>query len=148
MTIDQIITAAIGSEYTVHNEPFAYAGRADLTLDGGDMRHWLYTADGDLLAVAPEDEEIILFKLLEEEIEPQGDTVVYGGKEYEFNYEDSGVVSLVDGDAAEESEDRLTFSEYQSEDGERIRLVTSENRSETSVYLGTTAVEEDILPIE
>ncbi|TAK03592.1 DUF4178 domain-containing protein [Patescibacteria group bacterium] len=148
MTIDQLLSASIGTECTVHNEPFAYVGRADVTLDGGDVRRWLYGGGGDVLAISPDDEEIILFKVVEEELEPQGDTVLYGGKEYEFSYEDSGIVSGVEGDASEECEDRLTFSEYQSEDGERLRLVTSENRSETSAYLGTTVVEEDILPIE
>lgn len=148
MTIDQLLTAKLGAEYTVHNEPFSYAGRATVTLDGGDVREWFYDADSRLLAVSPGDEEIIYFELVEEEVEPQGDTVLYGGKEYEFSYEDSGSVSAVDGSADVEEEDRLSFSEYVSEDGQRLRVVTSENRGETATYLGDTVVEEDILAVE
>lgn len=148
MTIDEILSAKLGSECTVHNEPFSLSGRATLTLDGGETREWLYDADGDLLAVSPGDEEIIRFEEIEEEVEPQGDTVLYGGKEYEFSYEDSGTVSAVDGRAGLEEEDRVTFSEYLSEDGERLRVVTGENRGETAAYLGDTVVEEDILAVE
>ena len=148
MTLDQLLTAAIGAEYTVHNEPFSLSGRADVTLDGGDVRHWLFDKDGGMLSVSPRDEEIGRFARLEEEVEPQGDTVAYGGKEYEFSYEDSGTVTDVDGDADADAEDRITFSEYESEDGEKLRIVTSENRGETAVYLGNVVVEDDILPIE
>lgn len=148
MTIAELITISSGAEFNVLNEPFSFAGRADITLEGGDTRHWLYNADGGMLAISPNDDEILSFDLVEEEIEPQGDTILFGGKEYEYSYEDSGVVSCVEGRCEAEDDDRLTFSDYEAEDGEVIRVVASENTGETAVYFGNTVVEEDILPLD
>jgi hypothetical protein len=108
----------------------------------------MHNADGGLLAISPDDEEVVSFDRVEEELEPQGEVILYRGKEYEYSYEDAGTVSEVDGDADATVEDRLTFSDYESEDGELIRAVTSENTGETQTYLGNLVVEEDILPIE
>lgn len=137
-----------GAEFTVFNEPFSLIGSAQVLLDGGDMRHWLFERDGGMLAVSADDEEVIAFEHIEEELEPQGDTILYSGKEYEFSYEDAGVISDDMGDIPFESDDRLTFSDYESEDGQILRVITSEHTGDTIAYLGNMVVEEDILPIE
>jgi len=41
-----------GDELMVANQPFAFAGKVTLELDGGDIRSWLFDGDGSMLAVA------------------------------------------------------------------------------------------------
>lgn len=149
MTIKDLLHAIQpGAEFTVFNEPFSFMGKAEIRLDGGETRFWLYERDGGLLAVSADEEEVICFTHVEEELEPQGDTILYGGKEYEFSYEDAGTVGEDAGDVPLNADDRLTFSDYESDDGEVLRMVSSENTGETLAYLGNIVVEDDILPIE
>ncbi|KKW32485.1 MAG: hypothetical protein UY77_C0022G0001 [Candidatus Uhrbacteria bacterium GW2011_GWA2_53_10] len=134
-----------GSQMNIHNKPFVFAGKAKITLDGGDVRYWLYEEDGGFLAVAPDAEELVLFHLLDEEIDPQGGMILHKGDEHEFSYEDAGVATGVDGGAAAEEGDRYSFSDYESDEGRVVRLITNENTGEIKAYEGTVVVEEDIL---
>ena len=134
-----------GSQISIHNKPFVYTGKAKVTLDGGDVRHLLFEEDAGFLAIAPDAEELVLFSLLDEELDPQGGMILHKGEEHEFSYEDAGVATGVDGGAAAEEGDRYSFSDYESDEGRVVRLITNENTGEIKAYEGTVVVEEDIL---
>ncbi len=135
----------LGSQVSIHNLPFVYAGKAKMTLDGGDVRYWLFEEDGGFLAVAPDAEELMLFEPVDGELEPQGGMILHKGDEHEFSYEDAGAATEVEGEAATEEGDRYAFSDYESDEGKIVRLVSNENTGEAKAYEGTVVVEEDIL---
>ncbi len=146
MTINELLSAELGGTVSVFNHPFTYVGRSELTLDDESTVFMLYSDDDEMLAISPAEEELILFESLEDEIEPD-DSVFFRGKEYEFNYENAGKITGVDGAAETELDDRYLFSEYQSAEGERLRLVTNENTGEVTAYLGRTVSEDDLTEI-
>lgn len=144
MTIAQLIRLAPDTNITVSNKPFACAGSCILSLDGDGKRSWIFEEDGGMLAVCAEDEEIISFESIDEEMEPEGGMILYRGKEFEFSYEDAGAVSKAAGDVEAEDDDRYAFSDYESDEGEIVRLVTNENTGEVKGFFGRMVVEEDI----
>ncbi len=146
MTIENLLDLPHGESVSVSNHPFTYVGRSELKLDDDSKVFWLYSDDDELFSVSPEDEELVLFEALEDEIEPD-DSVFFRGKEYEFSYENAGKIVGVDGEASTEMDDRYLFSEYESAEGERLRLVTNENTGEIAAYLGRTVSEDDLSEI-
>jgi len=146
MTTDELLSVEIGSRVSVFNRPFHYAGRTALMLDDGSQMFWLYGENDQLLSVSPDEEELILFEALEDEIESD-DSVFFRGKEYEFSYENAGKISAVEGEADTEPDDRYLFSEYEATDGEVLRLVTNENTGQVAGYIGRTVSEDDLSEI-
>lgn len=148
MKLDQLLLLPLNAELMIDNEPFTYSGKATVELDGGDVRHWMFNADSGMLAVSPDDEELMMYRQLDEEIEPENETIGYHGKDYEFSYEDVGTVNAVEGDAQVESDERYAFTDYESDDGETIRLVRNENTGETMAYIGSLVGEDDVVAVE
>lgn len=148
MKLDQLLLLPLNAELMIDNEPFTHSGKATIELDGGDVRHWMFNADSGMLAVSPDDEELMMYRQLDEEIEPENETVGYHGKDYEFSYEDVGTVSTVEGDAQVESDERYAFTDYESDDGETIRLVRNENTGETLAFIGSLVGEDDVVAVE
>lgn len=146
MTINDLLSLELSESVSISNKPFTYLGRSEVKLDDGSTVYWLYNDDDDLFSVSPDEEELVLFESLEDEIEPD-DSVFFRGKEYEFSYENAGKISGVDGEADTELADRYMFSEYESPEGERLRLVTNENTGEVAAYLGRTVSEDDLSEI-
>ena len=146
MKISDLLAMELGESVSIANEPFTKMGQAELKLDDGTKMFWLYDDEDHMLSVAPDDEELVLFQQIQEEIEPS-DTILYQSKEYEFSYEDAGIVKHVEGDPLVEEEDRNVFSDYQSKDGETVRLITNENSGEVAGYVGRTVSEEDLSEI-
>ncbi len=145
MTIEDLLhDFEPGDELAVLNEPFSYKSKAVITLEGGDLRYWLFSDEENMLAVAPDDEEIVFFHLLDQTVEPDDSMVLVGGKEYEFSYEDSGTVTETEGDLNAEVDDKFLITDYESEDGDIVRLVTNESNGEVQAYLGKIVVEDDI----
>lgn len=149
MTIDTLLNELDpGTELSIDNTPFMYAGQAKITLEGGDVRVWLYSQESSVLSISPDDEELVYFRLIDEQLDTDGDFISFQNEEYEFSYEDVGVVSDVDGDVEGDEHDRLSFMEYESEDSGVIRVVLNENTGEKHVYLGQTITESDIVEVE
>jgi hypothetical protein len=144
MTLDQLTQLQPGTDITVANNAFSCGGRAVITLEGADRRFWIFNTDGGMLSVAPNDGEIIQFQEIDEEVEPEGEMVLFRNKEYEFSYEDVGTMSEGEGKTDGEVEDQLTIADYEAEDGEVVRIVTNQNTGDQSAYLGNTVVEDDI----
>lgn len=147
MNIKRLYKLKLGDVVTVFNKPFTYVGYAQIELDSGHRLRWLYDDEGRMLSVSPQDEEIILFHEIDEELEPEEEVLMYQGKEYQFDYEDAGNVLESDGEAVAEEEDRFLFSDYQMQGGEIIRLIENESTGESSAYVGTYASDEDVAEI-
>ncbi len=146
MNISQLLLTELGESVSVLNQPFQYMGRAEVTLDDGTKIFWLYNDNEGLLSVAPDTEELILFDRVHDEVEPS-DVILYQGKEFEFNYEDAGNVTAIEGDSETEEDDRYLFTDYQSKDGQTLRLISNENTGEAGVYFGKILSEDDISEI-
>ena len=149
MTINTLLNdLEPGSEITISNVPFMYAGKAKITLEGGDSRIWLYSQENTLLSISPDDEEMVHFRAVDEDLDTDGDFVSFQNDEFEFSYEDVGVVSDIDGDVDAEESDRFSFMEYESDKNGVLRVVLNENTGERQIYIGQTMTEADILEVE
>jgi len=148
MNITSLLSLEIGASVSIFNDPFTYLGRSDITLDGDKKLVWFFDDSERMLSIVPDDEELVLFRLIDEEVEPDDEMVLYQNKEYEFSYEDAGAVTGVDGDAETEEGDRYLFSDYESQDGRLIRLLSNENTGEVSAYVGQVVSEDDLSEIE
>lgn len=146
MTIKDLLSLDLGDSVSIFNHPFTYVGRSEVTLDDESVVFWLYGDDDELLSVSPDDEELVLFEYSEDELEPD-DMIFFRGKEYEFNYENAGRITGIEGEASTEQDDRYTFHEYQSLEGERLRLISNENTGESQTYLGRVVSEDDLTEI-
>ncbi len=146
MTIENLLALPLTQSVSISNHPFTYVGRSELKLDDDSKVFWLYSDDDEMFSVSPDDEDLVLFEELEDEVEPD-DSVFFRGKEFEFTYENAGKIIAIEGDASTELDDRYLFSEYQSAEGERLRLITNENTGEVSALLGRTVSEDDLSEI-
>ena len=137
-----------GTELMIANRPFTFGGKAKVELDGGDLRYWLYDKEGSMLAVSPEDEEIVLFESVGEELEPEDEIVTYDGKDYEFSYDDAGRVASVEGEADVEEDARYKIADYESDGGSLVRLLTNEDTEDVYAYEGSVVVEDDVVSVQ
>jgi hypothetical protein len=144
MDIPTLFKLEIGETVRISNEPLTLAGRSTITFEGGDELVWLFDEDERILSIAPEEEELFLFEKIDEEIEPDEEGIFFQGKEYEFHYKDTGVVTDVEGDVITEPDDNYTYMDYQAKNGEVLRIVSNENTGEIGVYIGNTASEDDL----
>ncbi|NQV89775.1 DUF4178 domain-containing protein [Candidatus Uhrbacteria bacterium] len=144
MNVKQLFKLELGAGISIFNEPFTYVGHAQIELDGGHTMRWLYDDEGRMLSISPHEEELILFREVDDEIEPEEEMILFQGKEYEFNYEDAGNVIGVEGESATEEEDRFMFTDYQATGGGIIRLIENENTGESTAYVGVFVSDEDV----
>lgn len=144
MTIKDLWKLHLGDAVKIGVAPFTYVGHAQIELDDGAKTRWLYDDEGNLFCVSPKDEELIFFKEVQDEVEPDGDTITFKGKEYEFESEDTGTVSDIYGESVAEADDTFLQSDYQTAEGEILRIVNNEGTGENLVYLGTYVSEDDV----
>ncbi len=145
MKINDLLALEPGADLTVVNEPFHFVGKLKLTLMGGEDRYWLFSDNGEMLSIAPEDDEIVLFRETGENLEPEDDMVLYQSEEYEFSYEDHGAVNEVLGTVGGMmEEDKYALSDYESDEA-TLRIVKNENTDDTKSFLGEVVVHEEIL---
>ena len=105
---------------------------------------WLYD-DGEerMISVVADEDELVLFEKIQELIEAEDEAVLYQNKEYEFTYADAGMVTEVVGESVTEVKDKYTFTDYEAQNGELIRIINNENTGENSAYLGRVVGEDD-----
>ena len=144
MHVKDILKLELGSSISIFNEPFTYVGHAQIELDGGHTIRWLYDDEGRMLAVAPQEEELILFRELDEEVEPEDEMILLQGKEHEFSYEDAGNIIEIEVECPVDDEDRLMFSDYQAPGGGIVRLIENENTGESVGYVGVHVSDDDV----
>jgi len=143
MNLTELLSLPLSETVSVFNQPFTYVGRVEVTLDDGSKMYWLFNDEDGMLSVAPDEEELITFDHLEDEVEAD-DSVFLHGKEYEFSYEGAGKITSSDGESQMENDDRYLFNEYESSDGEKLRIISNENTGETDAYLGRIVSEDDL----
>lgn len=114
-------------------------GVEEVILETGERVYWVYTKEGMWLSLDPQGEEIMLFEDLDEELEPEDDTVVYGGEDYEFSYEGNARIEDEDGEGT-----MVMFKEYESADGEVLRIMEDESTGDMSYAYGVKLTEEDL----
>lgn len=140
MTISEVLEALKNdSPIVVGDTTFETRGLDVLTLATGESVYWASKRDGTWLSIDPSSEEIIMFEEIEEELEPEDDTVVYGGEDYEFSYEDTATLKNDEGE-----ETVLRFREFESADGDIIRMTENESTGDVRVSLGTKLTEDDL----
>ncbi len=144
MNIKRLYKLNLGDAVTVLNKPFTYVGHSAIELDSGHRLRWLYDDESRMLSVSPQDEELILFHEIENELEPEEETIMFQGKEYEFEYEDAGTVLESEGESLADADDRFLFSDYQTKGGEIVRLVENESTGESTAYVGVYVSDEDV----
>lgn len=148
MRLDQLVLLEPAAELMIANEPFTVSGKATVELDGGALRYWLFNSDGAMLTVSTDDEEMMFYRSIDEQPEPENETIGYQGKEYEFTYEDVGTVNHVEGESPVDSDERYGFSDYESDAGEMIRLVRNENTGDAMTFIGSLVGEDDVVEVE
>ncbi len=144
MHVDKLLRADLGTRFTVFTEPFTLESKLTMKLEGGLSNYWFFDGERMFLAVDPEAEEIIIFSPVESQIEKDDDIVVEGGKDHEFSYEDHGTVDEVEGDAPFDQGDELSFTDYEADDGSRIRIITNDYNGEEKIFSGQVVTDDDI----
>jgi len=146
MTINDILEhAKVGGQLQVLNSPFIYDGKMTIILEGGDKLFWIFADDDRMLSVNPTTEEVLAFIPLEETVEGDTEAVMHHGEEYEFSYEDKGQVDSAEDGADYDEGSQVTFKDFESEDGEIIRLATSTHVEDPINFIGQATLEDDIL---
>ncbi|HBD04859.1 TPA: hypothetical protein DCZ32_00165 [Candidatus Uhrbacteria bacterium] len=138
MNIEKLTLAGHGQTISIQSRILRVVDNVQVELKGGEVQHWLYCDSDFLLVVVPETEEISLYTRIEEELEIDDEQVSYGGDDYEFSYEDSGIES-------KEDPVPISFKDYESDKSERIRVLTNEDSGDVSYYEGMTLTEDDII---
>ncbi len=113
-------------------------GVEEVRLETGEMVYWVFTKEGMWLSFDPDGEEILLFQDVEEDLEPEDETVVYGGEDYEFSYEGVAVAEDEDGGVT------TNFKDYENPDGDVIRIMEDEATGDKSYAYGIKITEEDL----
>lgn len=144
MTIRELLKMKLGESVGIKNEPFVNVGYADFELDSSAKSRWFFDDQGGMIAVTPEDEEVIAFKEIELDVEPDGDVLEIKGEEYEFALEDSGTVTNIHGEPVAEEDIHYSWTDYQSEDGVIIRVLINGESGESLIYKGKHVVEDDV----
>lgn len=147
MTIRDLFKLHLGDSINIFHKPFVYVGHAEIDLDNGKRMRWIYDDEGSVLSVAPEDEELILFKDIEEELEPDDDTIVFHGKDFEFETEVNGNVVNIEGESVAEEDEHYILTDYQSPDSEVVRVASNENNGDNLMYFGKYVTEDDIAEV-
>ncbi len=140
MTIKEVLVSLQNdSPVVVGDKTFVPHTVEKITLESGEAVYWAVKKDGTWMSVDPASDEIIMFEDIDEEMEPEDDTVVHGGADYEFSYEDTATMK------SEEGEDTvLHFKEFESASGDIIRLTESEATGDVRVSLGTKVTEDEL----
>ncbi len=140
MTITEVVNALQNDQaIVVGDTTFQPRGFDAVTLETGETVYWAVAKSGNWLSIDPAADEIMLFEDIDEELEPEDDTVVYGGEDYEFSYEGSATVKNDDGEDV-----TMTFREFESSAGEIIRLTDNENAGEKKVSVGAKLTEDEL----
>lgn len=148
MTTEQLLSLKSNTILLVKNDPFEYRGKAEITLEGGDIIFWLFSDEGTFLCVNPDTDEVIYFRPTESELEGDEEGVAFGGEPYELSYEDKGTVTKIFDETAVEENDILNFSDYENDEGDLVRASENESTGESTVFTGNILVEEETAVVE
>lgn len=109
----------------------------EVVLESGEAVFWAHAKDGTWLSLDPDGEEVIQFEDIDEEVEPEDDIVVYGGRDFEFSYE-SKITQLTDDGGAV-----MMMREFEGP-AAIIRLIVDESTGDTTASYGRKVNEEEL----
>ncbi|MCR4312293.1 MAG: hypothetical protein NUV56_03340 [Candidatus Uhrbacteria bacterium] len=139
MTIAEVLSALHGDQsIVVRDKTFKPSLVEEIVLDTGEAVCWAHARDGLWLSVDPGSEEIKLFEDIQEELEPEDDTVVYGGDDYEFSYE--GAATLKDDDSG----GHMSFREFENANGNIVRITEYQATGDVVTSYGNVLTEEEM----
>lgn len=137
MTSEELFRhAESGTDYLISQRPFACVGTLKATFDSGDVRRWLFDQEGNIVAVAIDEDDGMWFKWVSESLDMDGDIVAYAGLDFEFAYEDTGTFSDLEGDTGLEEDEPFSLTEYEAESGEVLRIVVQEASGSKQIFFG------------
>lgn len=140
MTIKEALSALKRDEaIVVGDTTFTPRELHEVVLETGEKVFWAKTRDGSWLSIDPASDEIIMFEDMDEEIEVEDETVVYGGEDYEFSYEGTATMTGDEGD-----EISISFREYESPSGEIIRMMENESNGDKRNAMGAKITEDEL----
>lgn len=145
MNVKHLLTLEIGANLTISTEVFTLAGRLRVRLEGGTETTWLFAEEDLLLSIQPDSEELFLFSIVEQQLERDDNIVIEQGKEYEFSYEDRGAVETAEGESPYDEGDDIALSDFESDEGSVVRIITNSYNGEETSYVGRIVTEEDII---
>jgi len=148
MTTEQLLALKTNTTLLVKNDPFEYKGRADVTLAGGDVIHWLFSDEGAFVSLNPDTDEMVYFRQADSELECDEEGAVYEGEAYETSYEDKGTVTKIIDETTVEESDALNFTDYENDDGDLVRAQENDSTGESQVFTGAVLVEEEVVVVE
>lgn len=109
----------------------------EIVLESGETVYWVRAKDGTWLSLDPEGEEVIQFEDIDEELEPEDEIVVYGGRDYEFSYESKVTLLTDDGGTM------MMMREFEGPSA-IIRLIEDESTGDTTASYGRKINEEEL----
>ena len=118
---------------------FETEGIDEIRLETGESIYWVKDGGDVWLSLDPQSEEIILFTVIEDEIDYSGETVVYRGDDWEFEYESEAMI-VEDG----EETDEIMFRDFEGPNGRVLRVVENMVTGDISASVGEKVTEDDI----
>jgi hypothetical protein len=140
-----------GTTLLVRNDAFDYAGKAEVTLDGGDVVYWLFAEDGSFVSVNPQTDEMVDFWTTGEELEreeEEPDVVGYQGENFELSYHDRASVTKVVGEVPVDEGEVYVFQDFENDDGELVRILQNEASGDEQAFTGGILIEEHVAVVE
>ncbi|KKT69837.1 MAG: hypothetical protein UX09_C0033G0005 [Candidatus Uhrbacteria bacterium GW2011_GWE2_45_35] len=148
MTTNQLLALQSNTTLLVKNDPFEYKGRAEITLDGGEIIFWLFSDEAAFVSINPVTDEVVFFRQTESELEGDEEGALFEGEPFELSCKDHGTVSVITDEASLEEEDILDFTDYENKEGEIVRVVENSSTGDSQVYTGIVLVEEETKVVE
>lgn len=139
MTISEVLSALQNDQaIVIRDKTFTPKTVDSLLLDTGETVYWAYGKDGLWLSIDPSSEEVMVFEDIDEELEPEDDTVVYQGDDYEFSYEGSATLK------EDETGGMMTFRDFENSSGDVIRMTEYEATGDVVISRGHVLTEEEM----
>ena len=128
------------------DKPIVVAGKTfeptsveELRLETGETLYWVRDGADVWLSLDPSSEEVILFDQIEVEFDPNEDSQVHNGEDFEFSTEGEGKLTEED-----EELDTIMFRDYEGPDSRILRLAEYVVNSEIIASIGQKVPEEEL----
>ena len=123
----------------VAGKTFEPTSMEELQLETGETMHWVRDGADFWLSLDPSSEEVILFDQIEVEFDPNEDSQIYNGEDFEFSYAGEGKLKEED-----EELDTIMFRDYEGPGGRILRLAEYVVNSELIASIGQKVPEEEL----
>lgn len=144
MTIEETIELLKnGESITIGDKQFDPISFDEIRLISGEM---LYFAEDDnqgvLLSIDQDSDEIIMFQKIEDDLEVEDETIVYGGSDYELSLESEGNIIVDDNEI-----ESISFKDFENGSGDKIRLVEYGAGGDIRGWSGSIVIEDELKEI-